>query len=180
MPTSVLWLLGLWGCSDTSPEAVDMAPDLAQPVSTAKHNIHTTIALEADAQGVGVYAQNGVLVHIPKDMLVGKHFGWLILNGGEQAANGKKLELGIGTVDPQLHAEFSTQKGYPDGPWELAVLILVASSSLLNAPNPGDLAAYDLTPPPAGEPPVTGTSVRVTLKGADADVTLSNRYFIKL
>ena len=37
----------------------------------------------------------------------------------------------------------------------------------------------DLTAPVACEPPVTGVSVRMTVKDADASVTLTNRYFIR-
>lgn len=177
---SVGLVLGLFGCGAADQGMVDMGADLAPPAMAANHNIHVTVALKEDAQGVGIFAQNGALVHIPRGMIVDKKAIWAILKGGDQAANGKMLEFGTTKMDDQLGIDFTTEHGYPDGPWELALVILVASPSPLVAPQPGDLASFDLTPPPAGQPPVTGTSVRVTIKGADAQVMLSNLQFIKL
>ena len=177
---SAVLVLGLLGCSAADPGTVDLGADLAPPASAGDHNIHVKVALKEDAQGVGIFAQNGALVHIPRGMIVDKKVIWTILKGGDQTANGKMLEFGLTKMDAQLAVDFTTEHGYADGPWELALVILVASPTPFQAPQPGDLASFDLTPPPAGQPPVTGTSVRVTIHGADAEVMLSNLQFIKL
>lgn len=169
---------GLSGCG-SSDDTVNLAPDLAPP-AVAGHNIHGIVALKADAQGVGVFAQNGVFAHIAQKDIIGKGTAWVILKGGDQIANGKMLEIGTGVIDDQLRFEFTTTHGYPDGPFELSLLILLKTTDLAKAPTPGDLASFDLSPPPAGEPPATGTSVRVRLSGADTMVTLSNTQFIRL
>ena len=182
--TGTILLTSLLGCSGEDPPAdlpTDMATSTADLAPAApRYNIHATIALKEDAQGVGVLAQNGVIAHIPKAKIVGKSIAWIILKGGEQIANGKMLEIGSGMIDDNLRAELTTKGGYPNGPYELALLILLETTDPAKAPTPGDLAAFDLTKPPTGEPPITGTSVRVNVHGADASVTLINRYFIKL
>jgi len=170
-------LINLPGCGgddgpDTTP--TDLAPVVPM------HNIHATVALTEDAQGVGVFAQNGVFAHIPRSQIVGKSTTWVILKGGEQIANGKMLEVGGGVIDDQLRSEILTKKGYPDGPFELSIVLMLVSTDVSQIPRTGDLASFDLSKPPAGEPPVTGTSVRVRLHGDDANLTLGNRYFIKL
>jgi hypothetical protein len=169
--------LGLSGCSQQD-EAADLGTGDLLP--QAKYKIHVSIALQQGPQGVTLRTQNGGMVNIPTASIVGKNIGWTILMGGDQVGNGQMLEVGGGVIDPQLQATFTTQNSYPDGAWELALLILLASPDLAHAPHPGDLAAFSVFPPPAGEPPLTGTSVRVTIADADAQVDLDNFYFIQL
>ncbi len=180
--TGALLFLTLTGCSDETSGA-EALPDLSAPdlaPAAPRHNIHGNVALKVEAQGVGVFAQNGVFAYIPKAEIVGKQVAWVILKGGDQIGNGKMLEVGGGVIDDNVGFDFTTKLGYVDGPWELSLLILLKTTDLSMAPQPGDLASFDLTKAPAGEPPITGTSVRVSIHGADANVNLINRHFIKL
>jgi hypothetical protein len=61
----------------------------------------------------------------------------------------------------------------------MAVVVSITGSDPTKGPQPGDLAGFDLTKPPAGDPPITGTSVRMKIQGADAAVTLKNDRFIR-
>ncbi|MBK9261283.1 MAG: hypothetical protein IPM54_15955 [Polyangiaceae bacterium] len=90
-----------------------------------------------------------------------------------QMENGKTL------VQDDLTAEFQSSPRYGNGAWEMAAFVSIAGASPLQGPQPGDLAAFDNSPPPAGQPPVTGVSVRMTVNGADAEVSLGNQHFIQ-
>jgi hypothetical protein len=81
------------------------------------------------------------------------------------------------TLGPDLTATFTTPARYADGAWEVSCVVMMGKSQRI--PAAGDLAAFDNSPPPSGEEPPTGVSVRVHVRGGDAGVTLTNRYFIR-
>lgn len=144
------------------------------------HSIVGNVTLTADSQGVALGTQNGSTVHVAAADIVGKTLVWATAPGGEQIANlPVPTEAGITTVGSDLTAHFETSAMYTNGPWELAVFVSLTGGDLTKGPQPGDLAAFDLTPPPACEPPVTGVSIRVTIDDADATVDMSNANFIR-
>jgi hypothetical protein len=99
--------------------------------------------------------------------------------GGEPASNGKPLDVVTSTIGADLSSSFVTAPHYANGPWEINCVISLTGSVLPMIPVAGDLAAFDNTPPPAGDPPPTGASVRVHVADADASAVLSNRYFVR-
>jgi hypothetical protein len=197
---AVFGLLVAAGCSggagDVGPDLPD-ASDAPAPADAAlndataadtcpaypagpPHSIVGNVALTMDSMGVPFFTQNGSMVHVPAASIVGKTLVWATVPGGDQLANVATLtEFGTLPVAADLTAHFKTKAQYANGPWELAVFISVTGGDIVKGPQPGDLAAFDLTPPPACEPPVTGTSIRVTIDGADATVNLANSSFIR-
>jgi hypothetical protein len=139
------------------------------------------IALAPDADGAHVSfpTQNGSTVSLPKSDLVGKTVYWLTTKGGDSIANARPIDQQITTLGGDLTSTFSTPVHYADGPWEVACVISVTGTPPPAIPAAGDLAAFDNSPPPAGDPPDTGVSVRVHVGGSDGTVTLTNRYFIR-
>jgi hypothetical protein len=119
-------------------------------------------------------------VDITAANLVGKTLVWATAPGGEQIANlPVPTEFGTTTVGADLTAHFTTSAKYTNGPWELAVYVSVTGGDITKGPQPGDIAAFSLTPPPACQPPLTGVSIRVTIDDADATVNLDNSSFIQ-
>ena len=159
--------------SATKPDAADAAVSL--------HSISGKIALVADADGKTVTfgTQNGSTVAVPIADIAGKTFYWATTPGGDTPGNATPLDQGAGVMGADLTGTFTTTAKYADGPWELVCLISVSGKLPTSGPSPGDLAAFDLTDPPAGEPPVTGQSVRLRIKGGDAQLTLNNANFIR-
>lgn len=143
------------------------------------HALHVTVAFSDDGQGVNLFAQNGAVVHVPPADIVGKQLVWATTPGGEPINNTLPIEFGSVTMGADLSASFATESTYADGPWEMAAFVSIAGDDPTNGPQPGDLAAFDNRPPPAGQPPVTGTSVRMTVDGNDAELTMGNDFFIQ-
>jgi hypothetical protein len=140
-----------------------------------------TLTLDADAgdAGVAIGTQNGSFVYFAASDLVGKNVVWATAPGGVQVANlAVPTEFGSTTIGADLTAHFTSSPKYTDGPWELAVYVSVTGGSLLAGPQAGDIAAFDLTPPPPCQPPVTGVSIRVTIDDANAVVNIPNSEFI--
>jgi hypothetical protein len=172
--------------SDANPGADSAAPadaggDACPTVAPGSpHTITGSIALATDAQGVPFGTQNGSVVHLAKADLVGKTLVWATAPGGEQIANLPiPTEFGTATIAADLTAKFTTTAKYTNGPWELAVYVSVTGGDITKGPQPGDIAAFDLTPPPACQPPVTGVSIRITIDNADASKSLDNNQFIR-
>jgi hypothetical protein len=166
---------------DSGYEAGDDAADACPAISpgTAR-TITGNLAFTTDDAGVPFGTQNGSTVHVATSDLVGKTLVWATAPGGEQIANlPAPTEAGITTIGADLTAHFTTSAMYTNGPWELAVFVSITGGNLTKGPQPGDLAGFDLTPPPACEPPVTGVSIRVTIDDANATVNLDNGYFIQ-
>jgi hypothetical protein len=180
LPIGVLLIVG---CSSPSNPAAEPAVDAASadvPVPAAMHSIVAKIALTPDADGKHVTfpTQNGSTVQLALSDVVGKTVYWATAPGGDNILNVvMPLDEAMTTVGTDLTATFTTEPHYADGPYEVACVISVTGSPMV--PSAGDLAAFDNTPPPAGDPPDTGVSVRVHVEGADADLTLTNRYFIR-
>jgi hypothetical protein len=167
-----------------SPSQPDMTStmheqDMCPPTGGTPHSITATVALTEDGQGVPFGTQNGSVIHVAKADIVGKSYYWATAKGGEPITNAKMIDVGTGMIDNNLGATITTPAHYPDGPWEFAIFISLTGGSFAAGPQPGDLAGFDLSPPPACQPPVTGVSIRVTIAGADASINLGNRSFIR-
>lgn len=170
----------LVACSDGAPPPVETPPpvlDLA--VAPVLHALSAKVVFMDDGMGVPFFTQNGSRVHVPSADIIGKNVFYATVPGGKSIANAKPIEAGQGVVAADLSATITTGPNYPDGPFEFAVFVSVTGGELAKGPQPGDLAAFDLSKPPTGEPPVTGVSVRFRVKGADAVVNLDNRNFIR-
>jgi hypothetical protein len=139
--------------------------------------VRIALALDADGQHVTFKTQNGAKVSLLKGDLVGKPVLLATTPGGEPAANAELIDVATVTLGADLTATFTTPARYADGAWEVSCVVQMQQSQRI--PAPGDLAAFDNTPPPPGEDPPTGVSVRVHVRGADAGVTLTNRHFIR-
>lgn len=182
MPADASTLDDASGLKDVAvPSDAGSGSDACPPVPPGSpHSIIGNVELTADSQGVPFATQNGSTVHVAAADIVGKTLVWATAPGGEQIANlPVPMEAGVTTVGSDLTAHFETSAMYTNGPWELAVFISLTGGDITKGPQPGDLAAFDLTPPPACEPPVTGVSIRVTIHDADATVDLPNANFIR-
>lgn len=146
----------------------------------AMHAIAVRVALVTDEDGrhVTFRTQNGGTVSLDRSDLVGKNVLVATTREGEPITNVKPIDATSVTLGPDLTARFTTPAHYADGAWEVACVIQLTPPGK-QLPAPGDLAAFDLTPPRAGEDPLTGVSVRVHVKGSDGSVTLGNRYFVR-
>jgi hypothetical protein len=165
----------------TLPIACGGAPHGMRGAQAARlHAIIARIALVTDADGEHVTfpTQNGSTVSLAKSDIVGKTVLWGTAVGGDIITNADQVDKGIGTMAEDLTTTFATDRHYADGPWEVATIISVSGVPPPDIPAPGDLAALDDTTPPPGDPPVTGVSIRLHVKGADAEITLTNRYFL--
>jgi hypothetical protein len=163
-----------------APSEAGVGDALASDVA-GQHAIVANIALtpDSDGQHVTFATQNGSTVALLTSDLVGKTVYWATTAGGDPVSNAQTIDVNLSTIQPDLTATFKTQAHYPNGPWEVACVISVTGTPPPKIPAAGDLAAFDNTPPPAGDPPDTGDSVRVHVANADATVTLTNRYFIR-
>lgn len=157
----------------------DSGKDAGADVVQNPHALRVNVALSDDGAGINLGTQNGGEVHVPSGDVAGKTYFWITLPGGEIPGNADFLELGSGTIAADLTASYETSAIYADGPWEIAMFISVTGGPALNGPQAGDLAAFDNTPPAPGEPAVTGASIRMSVHGADVEVTLDNSYFVQ-
>lgn len=167
----------LLGCGDSTPAAGTTSDPPV--VDDAVYVLRVRVAFVDDGQGVSIGAQNGAIVHVPPSDVIGKNLVWATTTGGENIFNVLPMENGKTLVRDDLTAEFQSSARYGNGAWEMAAFVSIAGASPFQGPQPGDLAAFDNSPPPAGQPPVTGVSVRMTVDGADAEVSLGNQHFIQ-
>jgi hypothetical protein len=180
---AVLWgsVVGLVGCGGSgggaSTPAIDAGAETAAPA--VEHAIVARVALSPDPDGkhVTFATQNGSTVAVAISDIAGKTVYWATAAGGDSVLNTAPIDVGATTIGADLTSSFTTPAHYADGPWEVACVIAVSGKP--PGPNPGDLAAFDDSAPPAGDPPPTGVSVRVHVEGADASLTMGNRYFIR-
>ncbi len=178
-PVALALALCAGACTGLSP--TDARPANAAAPATAEHAILAGIALtlDADGQHVTFATQNGSTVSLAKSDLVGKTVYWATTKGGDPVSNAQPIDQGMSTLSSDLTSTFTTPAHYADGPWEVACVISVTGTPPPSIPAAGDLAAFDNSPPPAGDPPDTGDSVRVHVDGADASLTLTNGKFIR-
>jgi hypothetical protein len=167
----------LLGCGDSTTSATGTMSE--PPVDDAVYALRVRVAFVEDGEGVAIRAQNDAFVHIPATEIIGKKLVWATTTGGEPISTVLPMEIGNTIVRDDLTAEYQTSARYGNGPWEMAAFVSIAGASPLEGPQPGDLAAFENDPPPAGQPPVTGVSVRMTVDYADAEVTLGNQHFIQ-
>lgn len=151
----------------------------AAQTDTTPRRIHGTVVFTASQDSVAFPTQNGGMVEVPRADLVGKKFAWVTTPAGEPPSNTTPIEAGTGVMPESLAVEFTTAARYPDGAHELAFYVLISGGDPTRGPQTGDLAAFDLSPALAGEPGLTGTTVRVRVAGEDADLALNNSSFIR-
>jgi hypothetical protein len=172
------WLIagvvGLLGCSGAE------AASTSSQVAGAPHAIHMDVALAAANGNVTLPTQNGSMVDVPVKDLVGKQYFWGITPEGASLGNVDPLEVGLGTMPEDLTLTLETKASYLNGGYEVAMFVLVVPGDPKNGPVATDLAAFSLDPALPGEPALTGVSVRVRVKDADATLTLDNNNFIRL
>jgi hypothetical protein len=139
--------------------------------------IHARIALVADPDGehVSFVAQNGATVTLAKSDVVGKTVLWGTVQGGDSINNAPQIDKGVTKMAGDLTSTWVTPPHYPRGAWEVACIVSI--SGVPKPYTPGDLGARDDSPPPPGDPPVTGASVRVDVTDGDATLALTNRHF---
>jgi hypothetical protein len=175
---SVFSLAGCGGSGGSTPTpAVDAGMEAGAPAT--QHAIVARVALAPDADGkhVTFATQNGSTVAVPISDIAGKTVYWATAAGGDSVLNTTPIDVGATTIGADLTSMFATPAHYADGAWEVACVIAVSGKP--PGPNAGDLAAFDNSAPPAGDPPPTGVSVRVHVEGADASLTMGNHYFIR-
>lgn len=164
------------GCGDSaSTSTTSNAP----PDEEAFYALHVRVTFVDDGQGIAIGAQNGAIVHVPPKDIMGKNLVWATTTGGENIFNVLPMENGKTVIQDDLSAEYQSSARYGNGAWEMAAFVSIAGASPFAGPQPGDLAAFDNSPPPEGQPPVTGVSVRMTVEDVEADVILSNQQFIQ-
>jgi hypothetical protein len=158
------------------------APAQPAPGSHAvQHAVTASIklTLDSDGQNVSFPTQNGSLVPIASRDLIGKTVYWVTTPGGEPVSNAEPIDSKISTIGADLTSSMTTAAHYGAGPFEVACVISVTGAVPPAIPAPGDLAAFDNSTPPKGDPPPTGVSVRFHVADRDANVTLSNASFIR-
>jgi hypothetical protein len=147
----------------------------------ARHALTASIklSLDADGQHVSFPTQNGSLVPIATKDLIGKTVFWVTTPGGEPVSNAEAIDSKISSIGRDLTTSITTPAHYASGPFEVACVISVTGAVPPSIPAPGDLAAFDNSTPPKGDPPPTGVSVRFHVADGDANVTLTNASFIR-
>ena len=164
------------GCGESSPSGGTTS---GSPPEEVFYALRVRVVFTDDGQGVPIRAQNSAFVHVPPTDIIGKKLVWATTVGGESISNVLPKEIGTTLVLDDLTAEYRTSERYSNGPWEMASFVSIAGADPLQGPQPGDLAAFENDPPPAGQPPPTGSSVRMTVDGADAEVLLGNEHFVQ-
>ncbi|HRI63834.1 MAG TPA: hypothetical protein PK156_06335 [Polyangium sp.] len=166
----------LGGCGDAQLASGTTSGDVTEE---AVYAMRVHVVFVDDGQGVAIGAQNGAIVHVPPTEIIGKNLVWATTTGGENIFNVLPIENGKTPIKQDLSAEVQSSARYTNGPWEMAAFVSIAGASPFAGPQPGDLAAFDNSAPPSGQPPVTGVSVRLTVNDADAEVVLGNEHFIQ-
>ena len=187
----VISMIALAACGNTTT-TVDAGPDLVTPppppdmcppVGGAPWKLHLHVKLMDDGKGVALGTQNGSVVHVAASDIAGKGYVWATAPGGAQIANvGTPMEFGFGTMTQtgaggagsSLTADIDTTAIYPDGPWEMAFFISITGGNPMNGPQQGDIAGFSIDPVGACEPKVTGVSFRMSVRDADASLSVSN------
>jgi hypothetical protein len=147
--------------------------------ASEQHALRVKVELTEGEQGVEIFAQNGAVAYVAASDLAGKTVWWATTPGGEPVSSATPIEFGSTKMGSDLTAQYQTAALYADGPWEMSLFVSVTGGDPMNGPQAGDLASFDNSPPPEGQPPVTGSSVRMTVDGADASVALDNEYFVQ-
>ncbi len=157
------------------------SPSSATPTDSAQHAVTASVqlTLDADGQNVSFPTQNGALVPIASKDLIGKSVFWVTTPGGEPVSNAEPIDSMISKIGPDLTTSITTPAHYGNGPFEAACVIAVTGAVPPAIPAPGDLAAFDNSTPPAGDPPPTGVSVRFHVTDSDAKLVLTNSSFIR-
>jgi hypothetical protein len=168
-----LFALALLGCSGGEETSRTSGAD------QARYALRVHVALTDNGQGVDLIAQNGSAAYVPAADIIGKTAYWATTPGGEPVSGTAPIEFGAVVMRDDLTADVTTPAGYESGLWEMSMFISITEGELINGPQPGDLGAFDNTPPPQGEPLPTGSSVRMRVQGADAEVTLDNGHFVQ-
>ena len=155
------------------------SPSASAPPSTAQHAVTASVklTLDADGQNVSFPTQNGAIVAIASKDLVGKTVFWLTTRGGEPVTNGEPIDSMTSKLGPDLTTSITTPAHYGNGPFEVGCVVSVTGQ--VPPPVAGDLAAFDNSVPPPGDPGPTGDSVRFHVADADANVVLNNASFIR-
>ena len=152
-----------------------------ESAATAKHSITVQVVFTPDPDGFLHFpTQNGSMVLVPSSEVVGTTSYWVVTPGGEPPGNATPIEQVSVDIAEDLTATFSTGSNYSDGIWEVAGLVAVSGVVPVSAPSDGDLAAFDISAPLAGEPAQTGQTVRVRIDGGDASLLLTNEDFIRV
>jgi hypothetical protein len=162
-------------CGGDSTATVDANIDA--PASA--HLIRGDIKLTATNNAVRLMAQNGAQVDVPVADIVGKPYVFVMTPGGEPPANTTPIEVGNGVMPADLAVKFATAKTYADGYYEMAFFIMLSGGDPMQGPQNNDLAAFSLEPAMPGEQALTGTTVRVRVKGADTNLPMTNANFIR-
>jgi len=143
--------------------------------------LEVRVRFTTDPEGVPFPLASTATLHIPPEKLVGASVSWATLAGGEHISNADLYEIGSTVVGEDLSFVLDTQNDYAPGPWEVAVLIHLASEGGTPA-RPGDLASFGFEEAPEGDPAATGVSVRINVTEGDgpARVTLENKHFTEI
>lgn len=166
----VLLSLALSACSDNSDEKS------APPTS---YQARLSIALHRDDKGrVPISDIQGAAFTTPESV-AGRSVYAVVLGLGEQPGNAKPITQAVGLMKDDLTAVLDFPDALAPGSYELATQISV-SRAPFGPPMPEDLVAFDdpRNPPPAGEPPPTGQTVRFHVTDSNAEVRLDGSYFI--
>lgn len=172
------------GSSDTTGPSSSSTTGSTGSCSTSSgmsgsYSLDVDVKFQIVNNAITLFTQNGSTVDVPTSDLIGKTYFWATAPGGEPIGNMPPLEIGAGTIDQKIDFSYHTKPNYKDGPWEMALFISVSGGDPTKGPQATDLAAFSLDKPPPCDPDITGQSVRMDVKDADAKVTLGNTSFIR-
>jgi len=163
------------------PATGDSDASVGEPERPDGRLLDVSVRFTADPEGVPFPLPTNATLHIPPEKLVGAPVSWATIAGGEHISNADLYEFGSTVVGEDLSFVLDTRKYYATGPWEIAVLIHLASEAGQPA-QPGDLASFAFEEALEGDPAATGVTGRINVTEGDGPVRakLENKHFIEL
>ncbi len=180
---ATLWATGLvaTGCSSSTDSTPPQAPD----ASEATHRTTVQIAFNAGQDGTIALSDIQGPASVKTADVVGRTVAAIALEGGEQPGNAQPLAQSAATIGPDLKATLELPAVFRDGPYEIAINIIMKAGPPPNPPGPPaaeDLVAFSdprTARPKAGDPALTGQTVRYRIEGKNATVALDGSHFIR-
>ncbi len=163
------------------PTTEDSDASVGEDEDPTGRSLDVTVRFATDPDGVPFPLPSTGTIHIPREKLVGAPVSWATIAGGEHISNADLYEFGSTVVGEDLSFVLDTRKRYAPGPWEIAVLIHLASEGGQPA-QPGDIASFRFEEAREGDPAATGVSARISVTEADGPVRaqLENTHFIEI
>jgi len=152
------------------------------------HSLTLNAKFVVDGGQVAFMTPSIVVTKVPVDTLVGKHYVIGVYPAGFSPGNDPALDSMWGIVPESLEISYTTPATYKDGPYDIVLVVYrgteitpdIISKPVQFAPpaQNGDLATFsiEVSVVHMGDPKPPAGVIRVNVAGADASLSVENRW----